>query len=75
MTGNQYFVLISVLILAYFIINIMKIWLRSKEAEAQIKMIEELTNQNVRIQKESIARIKAINEIAIRISKQGGQNE
>ena len=75
MTGNQYFVLISVVILAYFIINIMKIWVRSKEAEAQIKMIEELTDQNIRIQKESMARIKAINEIAIRISKQGGQNE
>ena len=75
MTGNQYFVLISVVILAYFIINIMKIWVRSKEAEAQIKMIDELTDQNIRIQKESIARIKAINEIAIRISKQGGQNE
>ena len=62
MTGNQYFVLISVLILAYFIINIMKIWLRSKEAEAQMKMIEELTDQNVRIHKENIALIKAIEE-------------
>lgn len=62
MTGNQYFVLISVVILAYFIINIMKIWVRSKEAEAQIKMIEELTDQNVRIHKENIALIKAIEE-------------
>ena len=62
MTGNQYFVLISVVILAYFIINIMKIWVRSKEAEAQMKMIEELTDQNVRIHKENIALIKAIEE-------------
>lgn len=62
MTGNQYFVLISVVILAYFIINIMKIWVRSKEAEAQIKMIDELTDQNARIHRENIVLIKVIEE-------------
>lgn len=62
MTGDQYFWLLIVVVWVYSAAGMMEKWVRSKEAEAQMKMIEELTDQNVRIHKENIALIKAIEE-------------
>ena len=62
MTGDQYFWLLIVVVWVYSAAGIMEKWIRSKEAEAQMKMIEELIDQNERIHKENIALIKAIEE-------------
>ena len=75
MTGNQYFWLLIVVVLVYSAVGIMEKWVRSKEAEAQMKMIEELIDQNERIHKENMVLIEAINEITNRASKQGVKND
>lgn len=65
MTGDQYFWLLIVVVLVYSVVGIMEKWVRSKEAEAQIKMIEELIDQNERIHKENMALIEIANEVII----------
>ena len=65
MTGDQYFWLLIVVVWVYSAAGMMEKWVRSKEAEAQMKMIEELIDQNERIHKENMVLIEIANEVII----------
>lgn len=62
MTGNQYFIVILVGILAYFVVSMVGLYVRGKEASSQARKIIQLNQEQVRLHMENMELIKLIKE-------------
>lgn len=64
MSGNQYFIVILVAILAYFLVSTIELYVRNKEASNQARRTIQLNQEQVRIHMENMELIKTIKELA-----------
>lgn len=63
MTGNQYFIVILAGILAYFIVNMVGLYVRNKEATNQTKKIVQLNQEQVRLHMENMKQLEVLKEM------------